>query len=206
MSAAGVLLAGGESKRLPPDKMLEPVGGEPLFWNALRTLAAACDRVVVMSGPRRAPLPLPKIAAAVQVVADEGRGGPLAALADALDAVPDDVALVVAGDTPGTPTALLIAMRDALTAAQADVVALRDGGALRPLPLALRVARCRPVARGLVDRGILRLGVLIEYGDLVIDGRDASWWTRHDPTGQWRRDVDEPVDLSRARGDAKDRP
>lgn len=206
MSAVGILLAGGESRRLPPDKMLEAVAGEPLFWNALRALAAACDRVVVMAGTRPSRLPLPKLEPPVRVVPDNGRGGPLAALAAGLDAVAEDVALVVAGDTPGTPASLLIAMRDALGAAQADVLALRDGDTLRPLPLALRVARCRPVARGLVDRGILRLGVLIEYGDLVIDGRDESWWSRHDATGQWRRDVDEPVDLSRARGDAKDRP
>jgi hypothetical protein len=96
-------------------------------------------------------------------------------------------------------------MREALDATGADVVALRDGGAVRPLPLAVRVARCRPVARGLVDRGILRLGVLIEYGDLVIDARDDTWWSRHDPAGDWRRDVDDPADLSRARGDATDR-
>lgn len=205
MSTTGILLAGGASRRLPPNKLLEPIAGEPLFWRALRALSSSCDDVVVMVGTSQEEPPLPPLRVPARLARDHAAAGPLAAVADALGITTADVALVTAGDTPEIPGELLRAMRDALRAGGADALALRDGGALRPLPLALRPARCAPIARGLVDRGILRLGVLIEYGDLSLETYDDEWWKRFDPSGAWRRDVDEPSDLSRARGDARGR-
>jgi len=57
----GILLAGGSSRRFPPNKLLEPMGGEPLFWHALRALAASCDEVVVMVGASQPDPALPKL-------------------------------------------------------------------------------------------------------------------------------------------------
>jgi molybdopterin-guanine dinucleotide biosynthesis protein A len=204
-TTGGILLAGGASRRLPPNKLLEPVDGEPLFWHALRALASSCDDIVVMLGAAHDEPALPPLRVPVRLAQDRATAGPLAAVADALGVTAADVALVVAGDTPHIPAALLRAMGDALRSSDADALALRDGGSLRPLPLALRPGRCAPVARGLVERGILRLGVLLEYGDLSVDARDDVWWMRFDPAGAWRRDVDEPADLNRARADAADR-
>jgi molybdopterin-guanine dinucleotide biosynthesis protein A len=202
-TTGGILLAGGASRRLPPNKLLEPIAGEPLFWRALRALASSCDHVVVMVGAGQPDLGLPLLGVPVRVARDRDAAGPLAAVADGLELATADVVLVAAGDTPEIPSRLLVAMRDALRETESDALVLRDGGSLRPIPLALRSARCAPVARGLVARGILRLGVLVEYGDLAVDARDESWWSAFDPTGAWRRDVDEPADLSRARGDAR---
>lgn len=203
VTTGGILLAGGASRRLPPNKLLEPIAGEPLFWRALRALAASCDRIVVMIGASAPDLGLPLVGVPVRIARDREAAGPLAAVADALELTDADVVLVVAGDTPEIPPRLLVAMRDALRTTASDVLALRDGGSIRPIPLALRPARCAPLARGLVARGILRLGVLVEYGDLAVDARDEAWWREFDPTGGWRRDVDEPADLSRAREDAR---
>jgi molybdenum cofactor cytidylyltransferase len=192
----GILLAGGSSRRFPPNKLLEPLEGEPLFWHALRALAASSDEVVVMVGASQPEPALPKLATPLVVRHDGSTAGPLAAIADALATAGAEIALVAAGDTPGVPPALLRAMRDALRDGTADALALREGNALRPLPVALRPARCAPIAKGLVDRGILRLGVLVEYGELNVEVRDEAWWRRYDDEGEWRRDVDEPADLS----------
>jgi molybdenum cofactor cytidylyltransferase len=192
----GILLAGGSSRRFPPNKLLEPLDGEPLFWHALRALAAACDEVVVMVGASQPDPALPRLATPLFVRHDRSTAGPLAALADALGTATADIALVAAGDTPAVPPVLLRAMRDALREGTADALALREGNALRPLPVALRPGRCAPIAKGLVDRGILRLGVLVEYGELSVDARDDAWWRRYDDEGEWRRDVDEPKDHS----------
>ena len=205
MPTSGILLAGGASRRLPPNKLLEPIDGEPLFWRALRALASACDEVIVMVGASQDEPPLPPLRVPARLARDRAAAGPLAAVADALGMTTAEIALVVAGDTPQIPADLVRAMRDALRSEDADAIALRDGGALRPLPLALRPERCAAVARGLVERGILRLGVLLEYGDLALETYDDEWWKRFDPSGAWRRDVDEPADLSRARGDAAGR-
>ena len=192
----GILLAGGSSRRFPPNKLLEPMRGEPLFWHALRALAATCDEVVVMVGASQPDPALPKLSTPLFVRHDRSTAGPLAALADALATATTDVALVAAGDTPGVPPELLRAMRDGLREGNADALVLREGNALRPLPVALRPARCALIARGLVERGILRLGVLVEYGELNVDARDETWWRKYDDAGAWRRDVDEPADLS----------
>ena len=203
MTTCGILLAGGASRRLPPNKLLETVGGEPLFWRALRALALSCDEIIVTVGASQADPKLPQLAVPARTSRDRSADGPLAAVADAFDLTTAPVALVVPGDTPNIPAGLLGAMRDALVAGAGDIVALRDGGSVRPLPLALRVARCAPIARGLVTRGILRLGVLVEYGDLTVDARDEAWWKRYDPRAAWQRDVDDPADLNRARADAR---
>ena len=201
----GILLAGGASRRLPPNKLMETVGGEPLFWRALRALADPCEEIVLTIGAPQPEPSLPLLGVTVRVVRDRATAGPLAAVADALENTRAPLVLVVAGDTPDIPPSLLRAMRDVLAEGDSDVVVLRDSGSLRPLPLALRAERCAPIARGLVNRGILRLGVLAEYGDLVVDARDETWWKRFDPSGAWQRDVDDPADLSRARADARGR-
>jgi molybdopterin-guanine dinucleotide biosynthesis protein A len=197
----GILLAGGESRRFPPNKLLENVDGEPLFWRALRALASTCDEVVVMVGATRPEPPLPQLSTPARIVRDRAAEGPLAAVADALAATARDVAVVVAGDAPDTPPSLLRAMVDALRGSDAGALALREDGAVRPLPVALRPQRAARIARGLVDRGIRRLGVLVEYGELATDVRDEDWWSRYDAAGGWRRDVDEPADLRRDRDD-----
>ena len=41
----GVLLAGGASRRFPPNKLLHTYEGGPLFWRPLRALATACGEI-----------------------------------------------------------------------------------------------------------------------------------------------------------------
>ena len=157
-----------------------------------------------MLGATQSEPPLPAMSTSVRFGRDRAHGaGPLAAVADALADMHAETALIVAGDAPHVPAALLGAMRDALAAGDADVLALRDGLAVRPMPIAVRCGTAGREAASLVAHGILRLGVLVESAALRLDHRDEAWWRRWDPDGEWRRDVDVPADLKGgARGGA----
>lgn len=78
----GVLLAGGEGRRLGGDKAWIELGGEPIARRALRSLAAVVDTVVVSCRLGTQLPPLPGVAEAW--VQREGPAGPAAGLASAL--------------------------------------------------------------------------------------------------------------------------
>ena len=194
----GILLAGGASRRLPPNKLLLDIDGEPLFWHPLRALAAACAEVVIVIG-HGAPAPdLPQLRVAVRVARDATPdGGPLVGLAAGLAETRADWAVLAAGDTPRLRAELLLAMRDRAGRSTADVVALVADGRPRPLPMALRVARGRLRVGALVAAGEARLRAI--FSELATEALPEEWWRPLDPAGDWLRDVDRPEDLAGAR-------
>jgi molybdopterin molybdotransferase len=117
-----IVLAGGASTRLGADKPEQRVGGRRLLDIALAAVAGA-DTVVVVGPPRDVP------AGVIAVCEDPPRGGPVAALAAGLAALPDGAAdiVVLAADLPRiTPTAVTV-----LATARGDapvVVAVDDNG------------------------------------------------------------------------------
>lgn len=129
MDRLGILLAGGRGTRLRAGvpKALAMCAGRTLLARALATLESCCDRVLVVA-PAKMALPVPR----EQRVNDPpGGGGPLPALAAALDARRYDEACVLSVDLP-----LLSA--EALKALQAKRetghgVAAWPGGILQPL-------------------------------------------------------------------------
>jgi molybdopterin-guanine dinucleotide biosynthesis protein A len=151
-----------------------------------------CDDVVVVMAPDADPAGLPEGARAVH---DRVLGeGPLAGLqAGLLAAGASDLALVAGGDMPGLQPAVLRAMLAAAEDPSTDAVALRDGDAVRPLPLVLRT---RPAAEAVHE--LLRSGRR-SLRDLVLELRaveiDEPSWTALDPERSTLRDVDEPADL-----------
>lgn len=192
----GVLLAGGASRRLPPNKLLLELDGEPLFWHPLRALAAVCAEVVVViahgaSTPRQ-----PELGVPVRVVRDATPdGGPLVGLAAGLAAAGTDWALLAAGDTPRLPASLLVALRDRAVSSRADVVALVDERRPRPLPMAIRAAAGRRLVGSRLEAGEARLQSVLSGP--ATEGLSEEWWRRFDPVGDWLRDVDRPEDLEK---------
>ena len=76
-----------------------------------------------------------------------------------------------------------------------DAVALAEGGLVRPLPAALRVATVRPVVAALLDAESRSLVGLFEH--LRVGTLEPERWRVLDPDGASLRDVDTPADLPR---------
>ena len=96
---AGVLLTGGESRRMGVDKATLRIGSETLATRAARVLSAVCDPVVEV-GPG---------CSGLRAVADEPRGrGPLVALGTAVGVLGAEHPILLLGvDLPLVDEALL---------------------------------------------------------------------------------------------------
>jgi molybdopterin-guanine dinucleotide biosynthesis protein A len=190
----GVLLAGGASRRFPPNKLLHTYEGGPLFWRPLRALATACGEIVLVLAAGAEEPQLPLLGTSVRVVRDPSADqGPLVALASALAGVTTEWALLVGGDMPDIKPALLRGMSERARASTADVVALADKDEAWPMPALFRISAARPEATRLVETGERRLRAIVS--ELNTERLDETWWSQHDPAGSWRRDIDRPADL-----------
>jgi molybdopterin-guanine dinucleotide biosynthesis protein A len=193
-NVTGVLLAGGASRRFPPNKLLHTYEGGPLFWRPLRALATACGEIVLVLATGAAEPQLPLLGTSVRVVRDPAADqGPLVALAAALAGVNTEWALLVGGDMPDIKPALLRAMAARAKASSADVIALADKDEAWPMPALFRVSVARAAAARLVEGGERRLRAIVS--ELNTEKLDEQWWSQHDPAGSWRRDIDRPSDI-----------
>ena len=92
----GVVLAGGESRRMGQPKAWMNAWGEPLLVRTVRTVSRVCASVVVVGAPGQV---LPTVRA--RVVRDMAEGeGPLRAMEAGLGAVRTRAAFVCAVDLP----------------------------------------------------------------------------------------------------------
>ena len=129
MRTLGVLLAGGQGKRLGgvTAKALVMCAGRTLLERGLSTLTSLCDSVVVVA-PQAMTLP---VDAACRVADPADAAGPLAGLVAGLGARPFDEALVLAVDMPLLSPATLTALRS--LRGEATAVLAAPGGITQPL-------------------------------------------------------------------------
>lgn len=141
----GILLAGGRGTRLGlgAPKALAPWAGGTLLSNALATLRAACDEVVVCA-PAALELPVP---ASTRAADPPGAAGPLAGLVAGLGARPFERALALGVDLPLVPSAVLAAL-GRLLAGHVAVVPFPAGRA-QPLAAWYAPAAFAPLAAAL---------------------------------------------------------
>jgi len=182
MSCAGILLAGGQSRRMGQDKALLPFGTEALAERLYRVLEATCSEVVVIRDPQKG-FPV----AGARVVGDRYPDrGPLEGIATGLEQVQAERAVVVACDMP-------FVGRDVLTFLQAfdpeaSLVIPRTERGLEPL-LAVYARHLLPELRRLLDAGERRIRAIAEglsyrelpmslLADIDPDGR-AFWNLNH---------------------------
>jgi molybdopterin-guanine dinucleotide biosynthesis protein A len=192
---SGILLAGGASQRFGRPKLVEPLGGAPLFHRPLRALIDSCDDVIVVLSPEAPEPALPDGADRVSFARDPvAFEGPLAGTRVGLEQVRGEFSVVVAGDMPGVSPELLTLMATYATGPGPRAVVLIDAGRRRPLPAVLAVAPALALAGSLLETGERRLRALVE--GLEPKGLPQEIWAAADPQGAWRRDVDIPEDLS----------
>jgi molybdopterin-guanine dinucleotide biosynthesis protein A len=145
---SGVILAGGQSRRLGIDKSLLEVEGEPLLARTVQTLAALSEDVIVVANEtaRYRSLDL-----AVRFVPDEKRGmGSLMGIYSGLKVARHGHALVVACDMPFLSLPLLRYMVP--LSEGSDVVIPRLNGLVEPLH-SIYGKSCLPFMAELLDRG-----------------------------------------------------
>ena len=199
---AGIVLAGGRASRFGRDKLVVPVAGRPLLHHALLSLAPAVDEIVLVIRPHGAPPRLPDadiLRVPVRLVRDpEPYGGPLIALAAALETVSQPVAIFAAGDMPAVRPAVLEVMVTALEDPGVDLVILAGPGPVQTLPAARRVDRARVAVRQGLEGESRALRAL--YDRLTVVVLPEAAWRPLDPDGASLRDVDTPADLPGSAG------
>lgn len=189
---AGVVLAGGQGRRLGADKALVRLDGTRLVDRVVDEVARVAAPVVVAAGERRIG------GLAVEQVPDAhvpgagGPAGPLAGIVAGLRAVaPAPRVAIVAVDLPGVSGDVLVHLAARIGAADAAVPAV--AGRLQPLHAVL-AASCGPVLDDALAAGERRvLGVLERLSVVVVDEAELH---AAGLTSAFARDVDTPDDLA----------
>ena len=149
---SGLVLTGGQSRRMGTDKALLRNDGESQVARAVRLLGTVCDQVFVSTRANQADEP--ERARFPQIVDRYDDLGPVAGILSAMDERPEDDWLVVACDLPN----LSIETLQALVAARNDdasMVAFRSSHNDLPEPLcAIYAHGSRDAIQGFVDDGI----------------------------------------------------
>ncbi|MGB5149053.1 MAG: molybdenum cofactor guanylyltransferase [Mycobacterium sp.] len=126
MALAGIVLAGGASRRMGRDKATLVVAGRTLVERVVATVGTRCTPVFVVAAPGQA---LPVLDA--EILRDEVRGlGPLLATALGLRAAAAaglEHAFVCAVDMPHLTAEVIDELRDSAAISAADVVLPWDG-------------------------------------------------------------------------------
>lgn len=153
LKATGVVLAGGESRRMGRDKLRLMVGGKPLLTRVCLALASRCDEILVVGGC--AP-------AGARHVPDlrPGRQGPLAGIEAGLLAARHRAVFVAAGDMPFL-TGALAGYLLGLLSGDVPAVVPDFGGRLHPLCAAYE-REVRSTASAALDRGTRSVRELLE--------------------------------------------
>jgi molybdenum cofactor cytidylyltransferase len=132
MRIAGIVLAGGRSSRMAPrNKLLEPVGGEPMVRRVAATaIASGAEPVIVVTGHEAASVAAALRGLDVTIVANPDYADGLStSLRAGLCALPGgiDGALILLGDMPQIETPVLTVLMAAFTGASAICVPVRHG-------------------------------------------------------------------------------
>jgi len=165
-----IVLAGGSACRLQgADKPQLDVGGVRLLDHVLAAVADARRKIVV--GPRRA-VPVPVLWRRE----DPPGGGPVAAIAAALDAVRADLVVVLAADLPEIAPAVPALQCKLSDNQDADVACLAGARGRRNYLAALwRAAALRRLVGQLDDPHGVPVRALFERA-AVVDVPDAAGW------------------------------
>jgi molybdenum cofactor guanylyltransferase len=95
---AGVVLCGGQSRRMGQPKASLPIGNETMLERIVRIMATRCQPIYVIASPKPS---LPILPATVEIVCDPAEYlGPLSGLATALGVLQNDCFFLSSCDVP----------------------------------------------------------------------------------------------------------
>jgi molybdopterin-guanine dinucleotide biosynthesis protein A len=197
----GIVLCGGQSRRMGRPKAWLPLGGELLLPRVVRLLGQAVAPVVVVAAPDQEVPPLPT---GVAVVRDEEKGrGPLQGLAAGLAALEGqaEAAYLSSCDVPFLRPAFVRRLVDLL--GEASICVPRAQGHHHVLAAVYRLG-VRDVVRRLLAENRLRPFFLCEAVPTRIV--EASELADVDPTLESVRNLNTPEDYEAAMREASARP
>ena len=184
----GIVLAGGESRRMGRDKAGLELGGETLAAGAARRLTAVCPEVAIADRGRHLVPGFPSL--------PDGPGrGPAAGLLGAARAYPGRPLLALACDLPYVPIPLLAEL-----SRQEDADWSLPRWQAGPEPLcALWGARALALLEIRVARGVYALWSLAEEESLAVRWLEGDLLAAFGPPGALFLNVNTPEELERAR-------
>jgi len=190
-TVSGIILAGGQSRRMGRDKALIDFQGRPIIVQAMAALRELTDDLVVVSnrsdvyGPLGAPW-------GAHVAADyDPPCGPLGGIAAGLQAMEAELAIVVACDMPFLEVRLLRWLIDQVDGY--DAVVPRTGDEYEPLHAVYRRTCANPIVQRL-EQGDRR--VISFFADVRVHAIEEAAWRVIDPAGRSMVNLNTPGDLS----------
>lgn len=193
MNIAGIVLCGGQSKRMGQPKAWLPFAGELMLPRVVRLLREVVNPVVVVAAPEQDVPPLPD---EIRIVRDDEKGrGPLQGLAAGLAALPQTVdgAYLTSCDAPFLQTAFVRRLMELL--GEHRICVPRVDEFHHPLAAVYRLD-VLPVVNQLLAENRLRPFFL--FGQVPTRVVEAKELADVDPTFQTLRNLNTPEEYEAA--------
>jgi molybdopterin-guanine dinucleotide biosynthesis protein A len=193
MRTGGIVLCGGQSRRMGRPKAWLPFAGELMLPRVVRLLCEVVAPVVVVAAPEQ---DVPPLSDGVTVVRDEERGrGPLQGLAAGLAALRGraDAAYLSSCDVPFLRPAFVRRLIDLL--GENDVCVPRVGDFHHPLAAVYRLEVADVAARLLAEDRLRPIFLFEAAPTRVVTGEELA---DVDPTFQTLRNLNTPEDYETA--------
>lgn len=187
----GIVLCGGQSRRMGQPKALLPWQDTTLLQHLLQQFGGICSPVVVATSPD---LALPELPPAVIVCCDAtAYQGPLSGLVRGLDALPTNVeaACVAACDLPFVTPVILERLMSLWNRQPCEALVMSDAERWQPL-LGIYHRSVLPVARELLATGQRRMFDLLDRVHTVAVAPEQ--WLDIDPDRMGLRNLNSPDD------------
>lgn len=191
MRATGIILAGGESRRMGSDKLSLMVGDRTLLERVAGALGEVCEDLVLAGSPGTGDQDDFKTVPDLR----EGGLGPLAGLEAGLTAARSPLVFVAAADMPFLSPQLVEALLGRLKAGDAPACVPHYNERIHPLCAAYRREVLPPVSSAL-DAGVRAMGEFLRRLERVEYAGDVERFGEPEVV---LMNVNSPEDLERAR-------
>jgi molybdopterin-guanine dinucleotide biosynthesis protein A len=197
MTVGGIILCGGQSKRMGRPKAWLPFGAELMLPRVVRLLGEVVSPIVVVAAPEQ---DVPPLTSEIAIVRDEERGrGPLQGLAAGLEALRGraDAAFASSCDVPFLRPAFVRRLIDLL--GDHLIAVPRVGGYHHPLASVYRIDVAAAVRRLLAEDRLRPFFLFEAVPTRVVEPEELA---EADPTFETLRNLNTPEEYEAALHDA----